>query len=207
MWPFRRKKVAQIPRASTVITLPGSPLRITLCDAAYFTEREMGKLMDAICILSYVMNSDEFRERVLGATFSTTKLSNSSIYKIIMNANEALDGVADTFGMDHGDDNEMDLVLSIYSSRFSRVIGYVLPESIRIYINRKFFSYFKPWNVAGNLAHEGTHLLGFGHTSVSDSESVPYLIGDIVAELGEKCFTEATQRRLLIETHIRVGGI
>lgn len=211
MWPFNRfkKKKPSIPRSSTVITLPGEMVRITLCETTYFTEKEMGKTLDAICILSYVLNSDEFFQRTMNATFTTTKLSNQSIYNIIMNSNEGLDGSIGSFGMDHGnDDKEVDLVLSMYSARFSRVVGYTLPQSVRVYLNRKFFTWFKAWNVAGNLFHEHSHNLGFDHSSASDANSVPYLFGDIVAELGEKYADVAiATRRPLIETHVRVGGL
>jgi hypothetical protein len=44
----------------------------------------------------------------------------------------------------------------------------------------------QPHEVAGNLAHEWTHKLGFGHESAAEHDSVPYGIGYIVREMGEK---------------------
>lgn len=194
--------------ASTIISIPGR-LRVTLCDAKFFTEKEFSKATDALCVLSYVLNSEEFSDRVMNERFTTTKLSNTTIFDIIMLSNEQVSGVEGTFGMDFSDeDHEIDLVLSMYSSRFSRVVGYTLPESLRIFINRKFFTYFKPWQAAGNFFHEHCHNLGFDHSSASDSESVPYKLGNVVAELGEKNYAKAiSSMKPLLETSIYTGKI
>lgn len=194
--------------ASTIISIPGR-LRVTLCDAKFFTEKEFSKATDALCVLSYVLNSDEFYDRLMSETFTTTKLSNSTIYDIITLSDEKITAVEGTFGMDFDDeDHEMDLVLSMYSSRFSKVLGYTFPESVRIFINRKFFTRLKPWQAAGNFFHEHCHNLGFDHSSASDANSVPYKLGNIVAELGEKNFSRAlSTRRALLETSIYTGSM
>jgi len=40
--------------------------------------------------------------------------------------------------------------------------------------------------VAGNLAHEWTHKIGFDHKSAAEHDSAPYAIGYIVDELAAK---------------------
>jgi hypothetical protein len=48
---------------------------------------------------------------------------------------------------------------------------------------------YTPAEVAGNVFHEWTHKLGFGHDSrysVSRNSSVPYALGYIMEELGKK---------------------
>jgi hypothetical protein len=188
---------------ATILSLPGPKVRITLIETKNFTTKEFSKLLDSICVLSYVLNSEEFYARIMLASFSSTKLSNKAIYEIIMNSNEALDGVIGSFGYENGDDHEIDLDLNMYQRRFSRVVGYTMPRSLTVFLNRKFFSIFKAWQVAANLFHEHTHNLGFDHSSAKDKESVPYVMGDIVEELGKKYYKEAMSLKPSIEMSIR----
>jgi hypothetical protein len=203
------KRSLPVPNSSTIISIKGPKIRVTICETKYFTCKEFLKVTEALCVLVYVLNSDEFQTRLMASKFTSTRLSNEAIYDTIMKANEeAAEGVQGTFGLDNGDDSEVDLLLTMYSKRFSRVVGYTLPANLRIWINRKFFSWYKPWQVAGNLFHEWTHNLGFDHVSASDSNSVPYLLGDVMEELGEKHYQEALAKyRPLIETHIYMGRI
>jgi len=136
-------------------------------------------------LLEKVVNSEEFKNRVVN--FKNSKgerkfasnqgLSNEQIYARFMDGRETLQ--PQTAG-------EMNLFLKLYHRPWSKVIGWTNGDINTIHINWRFFKNFNPWDVAGNLAHEWIHKLGFGHTSAKEHDSVPYAIGYIVRDLGEK---------------------
>lgn len=70
------------------------------------------------------------------------------------------------------------------------MVGYTKPSINRISINEKFFRNFTSAQIAGNLAHEWVHKLGFDHRSAKEYDSVPYAIGDIVAQLGRSLLVQ-----------------
>jgi hypothetical protein len=195
-------------KASTIISIPGRP-RVTLCDARYFTQKEFAKITEALCILSYVLQSPEFYDEMMKMHFTTTKLSNETIFKIITEGDDVSTGVTGSFGMDHSEiDHELDFVMSAYCRRWSKVIGYVVPGKITNYINRKYLTSMKPWDLAGHLFHEKLHQLGFKHASAKDHDSVPYALGYLVAELGEDSYAYAiSSKKPVIETVIYTGAL
>jgi hypothetical protein len=83
-------------------------------------------------------------------------------------------------------DNELDLHISMYS-KWGKVVGHTTPwESLKIYVNRKFFGSNPVWDVASNMAHELTHQLGFYHVAEPTAYDPAYGIGKIVADIGER---------------------
>jgi hypothetical protein len=150
-----------------------------------FSGESLDKLQNAFAVLEVVMNSEEFKERVLNfkntqdeRAFASNKgLTNEEIYELIMEGREDLQ--PDTSG-------EMNFFLKLYNKPWSRVVGYTTPDTNLININWKFFKNFGPHQVAGNLAHEWLHKMGYGHRSAREHDSVPYAIGNLVRELAEK---------------------
>ena len=147
------------------------------------------KMQQALQVLELILNSQEFKQRVLSfrnakgqRTFSSNQgLSNEQVYeRIMMGAETLLPGT----------EGEVNLYLALYSERWSRVVGYTKPSINRISINEKFFRNFTPAQIAGNLAHEWVHKLGFDHRSAKEYDSVPYAIGDIVAQLGRSLLVQ-----------------
>jgi hypothetical protein len=144
------------------------------------------KVRKAISLIKTVIASQEFKDRVINFTYGGTKkyvdnggLSNEQIYQKLVDGSEDLRP-----GIDH----QMDLDLELYYSSRSTV-GYTYPSGLRIWMNTKFFDKYTPSEVAGNVFHEWTHKLGFGHASsysVSRDSSVPYAIGYLMKELGKK---------------------
>lgn len=140
------------------------------------------KMNAAFAVLEKVVNSEEFKNRVLNfkntkgerAFASNNGLSNEEIYEHFMDGRETLQ--QDTPG-------EMNYYLKLYNRPWSRVIGYTSADVNRININWKFFKNYKPSDVAGNLAHEWVHKIGFDHTSAAEHDSAPYAIGYIVDEM------------------------
>lgn len=151
-----------------------------------FDANDEVKVRKAISIIKSVIASQEFKDRVINFTYGGSKkyvdnggLSNEEIYQKLLDGSEDLRP-----GIDH----QMDLDLELYYSSRSTV-GYTYPDGLRIWMNTKFFDKYTPAEVAGNVLHEWTHKLGFGHASsysVSRDSSVPYALGYLMEELGKK---------------------
>lgn len=151
-----------------------------------FVSTQEDKMFSALARLEIVLNSEEFKARVLGHKYQNSKtfvdnkgMSNEEIYDEIMKGAETLSRSVD---------NELDIDITLYFSNNS-VVGYTYPSSNRIWVNNKFFAQYSFGKVAGNVAHEWTHKLGFGHDAsrtASRAYSVPYAVGDIVSELVDK---------------------
>lgn len=143
------------------------------------------KMEKALRALEEVVNSEEFKERVINfknkkgeRAFASNKgLTNEQIYAQFMEGRETLQ--QDT-------PNEMNFWLKLYNKPWSRVIGYTTPTVNLININWKYFKGNEVSSVASNLAHEWTHKIGFGHKSASEHDSAPYGIGYIVGDLIRK---------------------
>lgn len=148
-----------------------------------FTSVQEDKMYSALERLEIILNSKEFRDRVINHTYNGKKtfvdnkgLSNEEIYDVIMEGAEVLNSVVDS---------ELDIDITLYFSNNS-VVGYTYPNSERIWVNNKFFSQNSYGKVAGNVAHEWTHKIGFGHDfnrTSSRQYSVPYAVGGIVSDL------------------------
>jgi hypothetical protein len=150
-----------------------------------FSGVSLVKLKLAFSALETVVNSEEFKDRVIN--FKNTKgerqfasnkgQSNEQVYQIFMEGRETLQ--MNTPG-------EMNFFLSLYNKPYSRVIGYTSGEINTININWKFFKNYAPSDVAANLAHEWTHKIGFDHTSAAEHDSAPYAIGYIVGDMASR---------------------
>ena len=150
-----------------------------------FSGAGLEKLHLAFKVLEMVVNTDEFKERVLNfknlkgeRRFSSNRgLSNEDIFHQFMEGRETLQ--PNTPG-------EMNFFLRLYNRPWSKVIGYTSGETNLININLKFFKNYRPSDVAANLAHEWTHKIGFDHKSAQEHDSAPYAIGHIVGDIAKK---------------------
>ncbi len=148
-----------------------------------FGPEDEKKMKDALARLEIVINSVEFRERVLAHEFNgqlsfndNDGMTNEEIYEKLMTGHEDLLPV---------NDQEIDLDMTLYYSNNSTV-GYTYPDTIKIWVNDKFFSGYSLGQVAANAVHEWTHKVGFTHSfrnNASRPYSVPYAIGSIVREM------------------------
>lgn len=151
-----------------------------------FEVEQEDKVHKAIEIIKKVIASNEFRTRVLTYTFDGKRsfvdnngLTNEEVYQKILQGSESLMP---------GDDFEMDLELELYYSS-KNTVGYTYPNTVRIWMNTKYFTPYTPTQVAGNIFHEWTHKLGFDHAtsySVSRDSSVPYALGYLIRDLGKQ---------------------
>jgi hypothetical protein len=152
-------------------------LTVKINSANNFTAVELVKLKSAAVLLEQVVNSQDFKERVLTYPFiNTDGLTNQQIYNLIMSGREVLNNAVD---------NELDIDVTMYYS-LRGVIGYTYPNILRTWMNRRFFKKFNAAGVASNLAHEWCHKIGFDHSfyyTNNRKNSVPYAIGYMVEEL------------------------
>jgi hypothetical protein len=150
-----------------------------------FSSASVDKLNKAFAALEEVVNSEEFKDKVINfkntqgqRAFASNKgLTNEQIYAIFMEGRETLQP---------NTPNEMNFYLKQYNNRWSAVIGQTSPTTNVISINWKFFKNFEPSDVAGNLCHEWVHKIGFDHTSAAEHDSAPYAIGYIARDMAAK---------------------
>jgi hypothetical protein len=151
------------------------------------TSSQTTKIRAAEDLIKRVVATQAFKDAVLNYTYGGKKTyvdndgySNAQIYQKILDASEALN---------KGNNNIMDLEVEIYTNNFTSTVGYTYEASKRIYVNTKFFNYYTPAEVAGNMFHEWLHKIGFDHAasySVARDSSVPYAVGYILERLAKK---------------------
>ena len=160
-------------------------MRVNLGQVTGFSAAERQKLDAATQKLTEVLNSREFRDGVLNATFaghagySSESRSPAEVYATIRAAKENFTAAPN---------GEVDINLSLQNfSWFQRnIVGYTTESSDTLTTNRKFFSAYTPAEVAGHIAHEWLHKLGFEHdfkATARRPDSVPYEVGELVERL------------------------
>lgn len=150
-----------------------------------FNTEQEDKVLEAADLIRKVLASEEFKNRILNHKVNGKKtfvdndgLSNEEIYKKIVEGSEKLRP---------GTDNQMDLELEVYKENNSTV-GYTYPDTVRVWMNEKFFNANASWKVTTNMTHEWLHKLGFKHDKARTplrKYSVPYAIGYLMAELAK----------------------
>lgn len=151
-----------------------------------FNHENKLKLIKAINLIKKIINSNQFRERIINYQYQGIKkfhenneLSNNEIYQKIMEGAETI-GNTEKNGV-------MDVEIELYDQN-SKTIGYTYPNSTRIWINLKYFNKYTPEQVADNLIHEWMHKLGFTHAVKWDKNrehSVPYAVGYIIEDIAK----------------------
>lgn len=154
---------------------------------ANFSSSQEEKVKKAVDIIKKVIASKDFRDRVLAYEYNGEKkffdnqgLSNEEIYQKIIDGAEKMGNTAKN--------HTMDVELELYHQT-TTTIGYTYPNTVRIWMNTKYFNKYTPIKVADNLMHEWMHKLGFTHAmtwSKDRDHSVPYAIGYLLEELAAK---------------------
>lgn len=166
-------------------------LKVVPGEISGFTKypNETKKIHEAFDVIEAVINSNEFKEKVIsfkgkgskGGYTSNRNMTNEEIYDYLMQGRELIDGDKTPGEMN------LDIKRWISNNPWSKVIARTFPgESKWIEVNGKKYSWMSVTSIASNLTHEWIHLNGFLHDSASDSESVPYKVGDIMGDLAEK---------------------
>lgn len=148
-----------------------------------FSATQEEKMREALRRAEIVLNSEEFKQRVLDFTWNGERQfndnngqSNEEIYETIMKGAETLLPEIDY---------EADLDITLYY-KLSSTVGYTYPDTTRVWVNSRFFNGYNYGQVAANAIHEWTHKLGYGHDYNNNSDrpySVPYGIGGIINQL------------------------
>ncbi len=170
-------------------------MRVSLGKVTGYSTTERQKLDQATKLMADVLNSKEFRDAVLSAEFdgkpgfASDDRSPTEVYATIRAAKENYTDAAD---------GEVDLNLNLENfSWFQRnVVGYTTESSDTLTTNRKFFSGYDATEVAGHLAHEWLHKLGFEHdfkATARRPDSVPYELGELVEKLAKGPLTPLPQ--------------
>lgn len=149
-----------------------------------FTSADMDKVEAAILAIQQIIRTPEFKKRVLEHSYQgvfqfvdNRGFSNAEIYQLLLDGSETLLP---------NKNSAMDLQLELYTNYSTSTVGYTYPNTLKIWMNRKFFDTYDTSQVARNIFHEWTHKLGFGHDSSATARrpySVPYGLGSIVQDL------------------------
>lgn len=161
----------------------GYPVLNYVLELENFNATQDAKVKEAMRRVHIVINSKEFQKRVINHTFEGTKtfvdnrnMSNLQVYEKIMSGQEDLLPKKD---------HTMNLSLSMYY-KYGSTVGYTYPNTLKVWINSRFFNSNSYGRVAANVVHEWTHKLGFDHAYYYDYSrpySVPYGVGTIIEEL------------------------
>lgn len=157
-------------------------------------ESEKHAIIEAGKRLQVVINHREFEQRVLVHEYdgksgfadnviAGRQFTNAQVLAILLAGREELDPVLD---------HEWDMELSVYTRKRSTV-GSTSPGITTVYMNRRALRFEEAgWGeIAGNMAHEHCHKLGFDHDFESTPKrpfSVPYAIGDMVEKVYASLF-------------------
>lgn len=166
-------------------------------DPSRFSATEITKLTQAAAIMERALNSQKFKSFVENFSYSKiyttgfwpfrkqatatsnffydTDLRNHEVYTTIMNGAESLSPEID---------GEADINIEIDRSKKRGVLGYTYSHSKINWIYSWFLRDGDVYEVAGNLAHEYMHKLGFEHDFARTPLrpfSVPYAVGDFVS--------------------------
>lgn len=174
-------------------------LKVHLDALKGFSDDDTTKIDQAAAVMEKVLNSDDFRQAVIGFTYQNKPqfsnneiadagghtiahdMTNQQIYDTLMASRETYLNNTDLIAH---------LNLTLYSPPFYKkwsVVGYGYPGKPQIFMNQNYFNSYSVADVAGNIAHEWTHKLGFDHDynrTPNRPYSVPYAIGCIVEKLG-----------------------
>lgn len=142
-----------------------------------FSAKEEEKYVTATKMHEELLNSRDFMERFLRLDMiQKENLSNHDIYRMLRSGSDRLNKDAD---------GDMDVSVVIYHANNSTV-GYTYPNSVKTWVNRKFFSSYDYAAIAGNQSHEYFHKMGFGHPAretPTRHKTVPYAGGYLVRDM------------------------
>lgn len=147
-----------------------------------FTESQKLKITEAAQIVEECFNSEYFKIAVLKKEtnhqlkFHYTDDTNEQVYNKIMSGAEVLD---------QEEDNEADIFLELDNGFTWSAIGYTYPNTKWQWVYNRFFKRMTAAGLAGNIAHEWMHKIGYDHEfnwTPLREHSVPYWVGYFVEE-------------------------
>ena len=183
-------------------------LEVIIESASFPSSSNLGKeqkkkFVKALALLEPVLNSQEFKTRVLSYVREgheepgyqknylwdneSERLNPEQIFKIIKEGNEKM--IPATLGQMNI--NSWVKVCKWYQRPLtwcSKVIGSTSPSTSKwIKLNWKFYRTFDSHQMVSNLVHEWLHLLGFLHGPSSTMRmEVPYVVGAIAGQVAKE---------------------
>lgn len=167
-------------------------LNIELHNSRNFTRDQRIKLYRALHLCVKTVNHPLFKQEVLSIKwydkknkvwiyrYHYTSDSNREIYNNFMSGKDIYNvGV---------EDNDIDVDITAYYNN-NNVIGYTYPQTIRTWINMKFFNKWGLSNIVGNIIHENMHNIGYQHEynwTYERQYSVPYMYGYIARDIAKE---------------------
>jgi len=139
----------------------------------FTSEKDKIKFIQAANDMCYAVNSLKFKDWCCGYRFTNTLKTGMQVYDHIMSGD-------DLFGEA---DKDIDIDVTLYYKRFTSVIGYGLPNTLRTWLNKKFFFSMSKQELAGHIFHESLHKFGYNHISAKEYTSVPYACGNKVRDI------------------------
>lgn len=161
--------------------------RVTLANSRRFNAHDLRRAAGITEMIEEVVNSEDFAARVSGATFLDTSWENASgQVKMNLTNQEILSAIRGGAESGTPRDGVISLSVQLYRSPalVSSVIGY--SDEGWIYTRKRWFRTNSDEAVAGHWMHEWCHVAGFRHDfgrTSRRSASVPYVVGEIVADL------------------------
>lgn len=175
----------------SLITFPAAHatgIQVNLVESRGFEGERLSKLHRSLELLERVFASDPFRAEMLGFRFqgrpgfaNADGLTNKQVLEHIHAAQESYHPVPDGIAQ---------LYLNLYTPPYLRrwaTVGYTYPDQADIFMNAYYFDSFREEQIAGNVAHEWMHKLGFDHDFRATTRrpySVPYAVGEMVVRIG-----------------------
>lgn len=151
----------------------GRRLRVNISERIGFTEAELKRHVSAMILVEKVINSLDWKNKLLKMKFTTTNKTPQEIYDHIMTGEETLQ---------KGVDYEMDAKVEMYYKK-NNIVGYTYSNVTTTWLNRYVTDNYSEEEIAGNFLHEWLHKLGYGHASASDHKSVPYQLGYAIRDM------------------------
>ena len=155
-------------------------MKIDINGMKNFTPKQQAKFKEAMAIGELVLNSQQFKDAILAVEkfYENKDMTNMQIYELICSGNDLYDS---------SNDKDIDVFVTMYSNFWSGVIGYTYRNTVKTWINAKFFNRFEIAEVFGNVLHEALHNMGFQHLiKKTMRKTVPYIIGYIGRDLANK---------------------
>lgn len=132
---------------------------------------EVARIQKILPHLEAIINSEEFQKQVTRATYTLPSAKASDVYTKIQ-----------------AKDWSMSFAFAMQRNWRGKcpVLGWTYPNVKTVWFNTCNFAPRTDAGIAGTIAHEQLHQLGFTHNSATSYQSVPYSIGNLVSELYEK---------------------
>ena len=176
--------------ATLLVAPSANALKVNVTQQQNFTTEQTDKLNQAITILDQVLNSPEFKDRVLNFSYQgqlgfvqNNGMNNQQIYDYLM-------GGAEKYPTQQVANGMADMMLSIYTppwyKRFSKALAYTNIDDPFLHIYKNYYNGASVADISNTLVHEWTHKMGFDHDFNATPQrpySVPYGIGNTIEEL------------------------